>query len=209
MGVADVQIKSQLKEGEGKIKQTYASTNPISGKIIAIILTIAILSIGAFFYFIASGNSNGAVADNSKDMKSNVPQEQIKTGDSSTEEKAQNSNSLINHILSENNIYIKMNTEGMQKLFYYLPVNEQNNIPLSEGDLREYEIHSIGGQKYYPLIVGYEEAKIMRNEGLFNNIGDPIKGFFGKNVVIVGVMQRTGGAMDMVHLIPLSSGELN
>ncbi len=225
MSAADVQIKNQRKEGEDKIKKTNVSTNPISGKIIAIVLTVAILIIGTFFYFIASGNSSGAVVSNSGEMNSNVPQEQMKTNDNSntigsnleepmngkgsSEEETQNSNSLFNHILQENKIYIKINSEGMQKLFYYSPVNEPINVPLSEGNIGEYQIHSIGGQKYYPLIVGYEEAKIMRQEGLFSNIGDPIKNFFGKNVVIVGVMQRTGGMMDMVHLIPLSEGEWN
>jgi hypothetical protein len=188
-------------------------------------LTVTILIIGTVFYFVASGNSSGAVVSNSNEMNSNVPQEQIKTNDNSntiesnlkesmngkgsTEQKTQDSNSLFNHILLENKIYIKINSEGMQKLFYYSPVNEPISVPLSEGNIEEYQIHSIGGQKYYPLIVGYEEAKIMRQEGLFANIGDPIKNFFGKNVVIIGVMQRTGGAMDIVHLIPLSEGELN
>lgn len=156
-------------------------------------------------------------------MKSNVPQEQMKannnsndlnnnpqepiTSTSSNEENTQDS--LFNHILSENRFYTKINPQGIQKLFYNHPVNEQINIPLSEGNMDEYQVHSIGGQKYYPLIVGYEEAKLMRQEGLFYNIGDPIKGFFGKNVVVIGVMKRTGGALDMVHIIPLNSGDLN
>jgi len=157
-------------------------------------------------------------------MNSNVPQEQMRTNDNSngmesnlkesmdvkdSTEEAQDSNSLFNHILQEDKIYIKINSEGMQKLFYYSPVNEPINVPLSEGSIEEYQIHSIGGQKYYPLIVGYEEAKIMRQEGLFSNIGDPIKNFFGKNVVIVGVMQRTNKATDMIYLIPLNEGEWN
>lgn len=223
MNAADVQIKSQLKEGEWKIKKEKTSANPLNGKIIAIILTVTILIIGTFFYFIASGSSNGAVVSNTKDMKSNVPQEQMKannnsndlnnnpqepiTSTSSNEENTQDS--LFNHILSENRFYTKINPQGIQKLFYNHPVNEQINIPLSEGNMDEYQVHSIGGQKYYPLIVGYEEAKLMRQEGLFYNIGDPIKGFFGKNVVVIGVMKRTGGALDMVHIIPLNSGDLN
>ena len=36
-----------------------------------------------------------------------------------------------------------------------------------------------------------------------------ISDFFGKNVVIIGVMQRTNGTIDMAHLIPLNSEELN
>jgi hypothetical protein len=127
---------------------------------------------------------------------------------------------LINHILFENSIYLKTTKEGIQKIFYYYPVNndnlvnyskssDQNNILLSEGDLKEYQIHVIGGQNYYPLIIGYEEAKIMRKEGLFSNIGDPIKGFFGKNVVLIGVISKTNTILDISYMIPLSAGELD
>ena len=49
----------------------------------------------------------------------------------------------------------------------------------------------------------------MREEGIFTEIGDPIKDFFGKNVVIVGIMEKTNGVLDMTYLIPLNSGELN
>lgn len=139
-------------------------------------------------------------------MNTDVPQKQMNTSNGFNNVE----NDYIYNIvgIQENNIYIKTNPEGVQKLFYY-SANEPINILLSEGDMGEYQIHSIGGQKYYPLIVGYEEAKIMRQEGLFDNIGDSIKNFFGKNVVVVGVMQKTGGAMDMAHIIPLTGEELN
>lgn len=109
--------------------------------------------------------------------------------------------------IKEDKAYIKATPEGVQKLFYYQPTGEQLNLQLIEGNMGEYKLHSIGGQMYYPLIVGYEEAKIMRSEGLFNNLGDPIKNFFGKNVVVVGVMQRNGGALDFAHVMPLNDGE--
>src|SRR3989344_3220411 len=226
-------VKSAKKEREVKIKQKNSSSNPISGKIIAILLTVAILIIGSFFYF-ASSKSNGMVVSNSKDMDSDVPQEQIDTNvpqeqidinvpqeqiDINVPQEQMstnyNPNTAENNYkytivgVQENNVYIKTNPEGIQKLFYYHSVNEPISIPLSEGSIEEYQIHSIGGQNYYPLIVGYEEAKIIKQEGLFYNIGDPIKNFFGKNVVIVGIMQRTDGAMDMAYLVPLTKEELS
>jgi len=235
-------VKSAKKEREVKIKQKNTSSNPISGKIIAILLTVAILIIGSFFYF-ASSKSNGMVVSNSKDMDSDVPQEQIDINvpqeqiDTNVPQEQidinvpqeqidinvpqeqmstnYNPNTAENNYkytivgVQENNVYIKTNPEGIQKLFYYHSVNEPISIPLSEGSIEEYQIHSIGGQNYYPLIVGYEEAKIIKQEGLFYNIGDPIKNFFGKNVVIVGIMQRTDGAMDMAYLVPLTKEELS
>lgn len=172
----------------------------------AITLTITILIIGTFFYFFAASKPSGIVASSTKEMNPDIPQKQI----NSNENIAQETDYKYQiYGVQNNNIYMKSNSDGMQKLFYYHPVDEFINIPLSEGNLAEYQVHSIGGQKYYPLIIGYEEAKIMREEGLFNNIGDPIKNFFGKNMVVVGVMQRTDGALDMAHLIPLNSKELN
>src|SRR3989344_7860683 len=180
-------VKSAKKEREVKIKQKNSSSNPISGKIIAILLTVAILIIDSFFYF-ASSKSNGMVVSNSKDMDSDVPQEQIDINvpqeqiDTNVPQEQidinvpqeqidinvpqeqmstnYNPNTAENNYkytivgVQENNVYIKTNPEGIQKLFYYHSVNEPISIPLSEGSIEEYQIHSIGGQNYYPLIVG-------------------------------------------------------
>lgn len=169
----------------------------LGGKLIAILLTILVLNIGAFVYFSQDRSSNDMAGGDEID-EINLP--------------ATNStDSFFNQILSENRIYTKINPEGIQKLFYFLPVEESTSvkIDLSEGNIKEYEIHEIGGQKYYPLILGYEEARLMKEENLFSNIGDPIKGFFGKNVVVIGIMEKTGSVADMMHIIPLNSGELN
>ena len=195
------------KEREEKIKQTNSSANPVNGKIIAIILTITILIIGTFFYFAASSRFNGLVVSNSEDMNSDVSQKQMNTNDNLNNTEDNYKYAILG--VQADNIYVKTNPEGMQKLFYYHPVNEPINIPLLEGNMEEYLIHSIGGQEYYPLIVGYEEAEIMRQKRIFYSIGDSIKNFFGKNVVIVGVMQRTDGIMDMAYIMPLTEEELN
>ncbi len=150
-------------------------------------------------------NSQGQMASNDNSIPKNNP----KDGDSSSEISTQNSDSLFNHILQENRIFTKKGANGYIELFYYHPVDELIDIPLSEGNIKEYQIHSIGGQDYYPLILGSEEAKRMREEGLFNNIGDPIKNFYGKNVVVVGVMKKLDNTFDMIHIIPLTSGGLN
>ena len=191
------------------------STNPLSKKTYALILTFIILIGGSFFYFTSINNLNSAQMKekSSESMNADVSQKSMETQNiNDANQKQTNILSIFKYKLNgiqEDNVYIKTNPDGIQKLFYYSPVNEPLNIQLSEGNIGEYQIHSIGGQNYYPLILGYEEAKIMRDENLFADIGDPIKNFFGKNVVIIGVMRRTGGAMDMVHLIPLSEGELN
>lgn len=216
------------------MKKTDSSTNPFSGKIYALILTIVILIIGTFFYFTAINSSAGMAIEPAKSMDASsqekiisndnsMPENNPKTPDNtgseypgesmdnegSSEVKIQGSGSLLNHILQENKIFTKRSSDGSIKLFYYYIKDEPLEVQLLEGSINDYQIHTIGGQNYYPIILGAGEAKIMKEEGLFNNIGDPIKNFFGKNVVIVGIMNETGGVLDMAHLIPLNSGELN
>ena len=193
-------------EEEGKIKEINSSTSPISGKTYALILTIVILVTGTFFYFTDLNNLTGMSTESSKSMDVNEPQKQMISNNPSIPK------SSFRYQLNEvenYKIYIKTDPEGIQKLFYYLSINEPLNIQLSEGNIDSYQIHIIGGQEYYPLILGYEEAKIMREKGLFIDIGDPIKNFFSKNTVVVGILRKTGGALDMAHFIPLSKGELN
>ncbi len=219
------------KEEEIKIKQIDSSANPIGGKTYALVLTITILIIGTFFYFNAVNNaaempiksqkstdtdSQEQMASNANSIIENNPEASVNTGSEksmnnkdSSEIKTQNSNSLFNHILQENRIFTKENPEGFIKLFYYYTGDEPIDIQLKEGDIKDYKIHMIGGQYYYPLILGYEEAKTMREEGLFNNIGDPIKNFYGKNVVVVGIMKKSDNAFDMIYIVPLTSGGLN
>ena len=158
-----------------------------------------------------SSNDNSIPETNSKTSANTGSKYSEKSMDSesSSEVKTQGSNSLFNHILQENKIFTKKNAGGFIKLFYYYTKDEPLGVQLSEGSINDYQIHTIGGQNYYPLILGSEEAKIMRQEGLFTNIGDPIKNFYGKNVVDVGVMKETGGALDSAYLIPLNSKELN
>ena len=190
----------------GKIKQINHSANPMSGKTYALVLTIIILITGTFFYFTNLNDSTKMSTEPSKFMDLDEPQKQMISNEPYIPE------SNLKYQLNEaenNKIYIKTDPEGTQKLFYYLSINEPLNIQLSEGNIDNYQIHMISDQEYYPLILGYEEAKIMRERGLFIDIGDPIKNFFSKNTVVVGVLRKTGGALDMAHFIPLSKGELN
>ncbi len=165
---------------------------------------------GTLFYFIAINNI--------EDMNIK-PQESMASGNNSiskdnSEKSAnnevitQNSDSLFNHILQEDRIFTKRDANDSIELFYYYTGDEPINVQLKEGDIKNYEIHTIGGQNYYPLILGSDEAKKMREEELFNNIGDPIKNFYGKNVVVIGVMKKYNNAFDMIHITPLKSGDL-
>lgn len=59
----------------------------------------------------------------------------------------------------------------------------------------------IGGRSYKPVYIGYKEAAMMKSEKLFKEEGDTIKGFFGNDVIISGVLPETKTAIDNVHFV--------
>lgn len=52
-----------------------------------------------------------------------------------------------------------------------------------------------------PIYLGYKEARMMKEEGLFKKDGDIINDFVGNNVYIANVLRRTGLFFDEVHFI--------
>ncbi len=91
----------------------------------------------------------------------------------------------------------------MGEVKFFLQVPEGEALPeiasASEGELLHYFWKD--GQ-YEPIIIGSEEAEMMRKEGLFSNVGDTIEGFFGKDVRIVAVLERTNSSLDIMHIVP-------
>jgi hypothetical protein len=56
------------------------------------------------------------------------------------------------------------------------------------------------------MLIGSDEAKMMRAEKLFSQPGDTLSGFFGKDVKIVGILAKTNSALDMMHFVPKECG---
>ena len=107
-------------------------------------------------------------------------------------------------------VYSKLTPDSVPKMFYYLGIGEQipKRFVLKEGNMSGYEIHDLGGEQYYPLVVGSAEAKMMREEKLFSQPGDVIRGLFGKNFVVGGVLKETNSGLDMMHFIPLQESQI-
>ncbi|MEM2139173.1 MAG: hypothetical protein QXM96_03390 [Candidatus Woesearchaeota archaeon] len=121
------------------------------------------------------------------------------------------------HFLSETNfkkikgnekIFIKISKEGMPKLFFTYSLNEKPILKLKEGNLENYKLTIIDGKKYYPIVIGSDEAQMMISEGLFKKPGDKIDNFFGINVFVVGIVEKTNSIVDMIHFLPLKESEL-
>jgi len=122
-----------------------------------------------------------------------------------------------------NKAFVRTTPEGIPKIFYTLKesnnVNNDNvsnenvssnklNLKLKQGDLANFKIHDMLGKKYYPLIIGSREAELMKKEKLFSEPGDVIKNFFGKDVLVVGVLEETGSVVDTTHFVLFNSEEL-
>lgn len=110
----------------------------------------------------------------------------------------------------EGKAYIMLDDEQHPELHYtYLPGEKfPFELEFTEGNLDIYDIHDLGGTKYYPLILGAKEAAMMRSEKEFTDTGNIIQGFFGKNVVVVGVLKETDSALDILHITPFKKDEL-
>ena len=95
----------------------------------------------------------------------------------------------------------------MPKIFYYYGAGETvPRMALAEGSLVDYKSSYGDGRQYCPLLVGADEATMMRAEKLISGPGDKLDGFFGKNVKIVGILAKTNSPLDMMHFVPKECG---
>jgi hypothetical protein len=110
----------------------------------------------------------------------------------------------------EGRVFVVRSPEGMGKLFYKKGIDEE--IPLSlelaEGTMDNYQMQTVNGKQYNPILVGFQEAQMMRSEKLFTVPGDTIDGFFGQNVYVAGILAENKTALDMMHVTPFVQGEL-
>jgi hypothetical protein len=95
-------------------------------------------------------------------------------------------------------LFIMTSPEGHIKFFYEsaVPIGEPR-----EGSADGYRTQDIDGVTYQPVLIGSAEAAMMREEKLFSQPGDTISGFFGQDVIVVGVLEETGTSLDMMHVV--------
>ncbi len=82
---------------------------------------------------------------------------------------------------------------------FFLQTNQGNiDLPLAEGSANLAKDE---------MIVGFEEAEMMKKEKLFQKSGDGLTNFFGiPNMKIVGVLKPTGTFLDNAHIIKNDTG---
>ncbi|MFZ2150970.1 MAG: heavy metal translocating P-type ATPase [Candidatus Absconditicoccaceae bacterium] len=100
----------------------------------------------------------------------------------------------ITNFLSNQQNKIGFTTTGIPKIF--IEANQSlEGVPILKGT-------GIIDFNQPQIILGYNEALMMKNEKLFKNIGDSLKDFFGiESVEIVGILSPTNTFLDEVHII--------
>lgn len=120
-------------------------------------------------------------------------------------------------ILDEFHIFSKASLSGLNKASDDLLVTEtpledlrvfylydESNVPEA---LRSHinptkTSYSIDGVRYLSIAIGYDEAKMMKEEELFQKKYDTLKEFFGNDVIVTGLPKKTLTSFDMMHFVP-------
>jgi hypothetical protein len=104
----------------------------------------------------------------------------------------------------DNVVIMKLTDNDEPKLFFLLDRSDEYPFMSIMGSdmLSNYDPNNINGEYYYPVILGAAEAEMMIEENLITGEGSILKGFFGRNVVIIGILPKTDTAMDMMHFVP-------
>lgn len=91
--------------------------------------------------------------------------------------------------------------DGTSKFFYEV----EDNVPeqFQKNIVEDAFAHEviIAGKSYQPLYIGSDEAAMMQKEKLFVKEGDLIPAFFGNDVIVAGILPRTGTPLDNFHFV--------
>ncbi len=105
---------------------------------------------------------------------------------------------------NEGVVYSRLTAKKEPKMFFVYDLKDEPPFKLqfAEGKIRDFVSYTDDdGGKVCPLIVGADEAKMMRDEKLFSSVGDRLEGFFGNTVEVVGILGKTNTSMDMFHFV--------
>lgn len=89
---------------------------------------------------------------------------------------------------------------GKSKFFYYtktLP-EEFTRLHIYQDELQPVYRNNL---LFYPIILGYQEAQMMKKEKLFSKEGDVLTNFFGRNVIVWKIIPKTETYIDYLHIV--------
>ncbi len=87
----------------------------------------------------------------------------------------------------------------------FLVYNESSPPPMAlkiaEGSMGNFKARDVYGKRLCPMAFGADEAAAMRSEKQFAAPGDEINGFFGNDVVVAAILEKTNTPLDMMHIV--------
>ncbi|MFH0954651.1 MAG: hypothetical protein V1777_00935 [Candidatus Micrarchaeota archaeon] len=105
-------------------------------------------------------------------------------------------------------LFIKMSDDSKPAVFYQNQLDRPlfGSARLAEGNLADYQEHTIVGTVYYPIILGSQEAKLLRAEKTFQNLGDTFEKF-GRRFIVVGILEKNNSILDLAYVTPLGKND--
>ncbi len=91
--------------------------------------------------------------------------------------------------------------DGSSKVFYEVAGNTPSQLVAALPEESFNHPLTVGGKTYQPVYIGADEAAMMQKEKLFKKEGDLITGFFGNDVIVVGIMPKTNSPLDTFHYV--------
>jgi len=86
-------------------------------------------------------------------------------------------------------------------LFLKYGANSTLRLNIAEGSMNDFAARDLYGKRVCPMALGADEASAMRSEKQFSKMGDQINGFFGNDVVVAAVLEKTNTPLDMMHIV--------
>lgn len=109
-------------------------------------------------------------------------------------------NGTFQSVTNEGIVVSKVTEDNTEKLFYVI-TNQVPDLLQKEFSSESFGVVTLGRARYLPVFIGANEAEMMQKEKLFSSIGDTINGFFGNNVIVAGILPKTGTALDNMHFV--------
>ena len=101
-------------------------------------------------------------------------------------------------------VFMRKSDGGIPTAFYRMDMGDElpGDLELAEGSLELYASRFEGEVEVLPIIIGFNEAQRIREKKVFLITGDTIENFFGRKVIVAGILKKSNGPADLTYLAP-------
>jgi len=96
------------------------------------------------------------------------------------------------------NIIVVAEDSGTEILYR----GSKDTLPeILKNSISNFDIVRLSNKQYFPVYIGFSDAKMMIKEKEFSKVGDIIENFSGHSVIIAGILPETKTILDQMHFI--------